>query len=294
VAAHDAALPGDQSNSLNKTGDELWRITAHVASLSEVNYGELTQSLDGIAQETLKRHSGAGHVVTGTVPVFLRTQQAVLQSLIKSFVISLIVIGIMLSFVLKNPVSGLLALLPNAIPMGFVFGVLSWCGWSVDVGTMVTASVALGIAVDGTLHLLTWFRNGIEEGLPRRDACLYALEKCAPAIWQTSLVISLGLLMLVSADLLLISRFGLLMAALIGTAFVANVVLMPLLLDGVLGRLIQSTLTPPRAAGPVPPRPVRPVEISATAAPESAPALQPHLKVVAPTSTKPGRKLRID
>ena len=81
---------------------------------------------------------------------------------------------------------------------------------------MITASVALGIAVDGTLHLLTWFRKGIQEGLTRNQAIEKALMHCGPAMWQTSAAVGIGLIMLAFADLLLVHRFGWLMAALIG------------------------------------------------------------------------------
>jgi hypothetical protein len=58
-------------------------------------------------------------------------------------------------------------------------------------------------------------------------------------MWQTSLAVGLGLLMLAPAELLLISRFGWLMAALIGAALISNVVLLAALLAGPLGWMIQ-------------------------------------------------------
>jgi len=288
VAKRDAELPIDSSIRACKAGDELWRITAHAAVLNDFDYGQLVSDLDGIAQAGLKKHAGAGHVVTGTVPLFVRTQKAVLQGLIKSLVITLVVVTLVMSVLLKSPLAGLMAMIPNALPTGMVFGLLSWSGAAVDIGTMVTASVALGLAVDGTLHLLTWFRQGLEGGLSRRDAETRALMQCGPAMWQTSIVVSLGVIMLGPADLLLISRFGLLMGALVGTTLLANVVLLPVLLAGPLGRLVESTLAAPQAA----PSPAPAAEGDPRAAKSASPALQPHLKVVTPA--QPGRKLRVD
>jgi len=107
-------------------------------------------------------------------------------------------------------------------------------------------------------------------------------------MWQTSIVVSLGVIMLGPADLLLISRFGLLMGALVGTTLLSNVVLLPVLLAGPLGRLVESTLAAPQpAASPAPA-----AESDPRAAKSANPALQPHLKVVTPA--QPGRKLRVD
>jgi hypothetical protein len=58
-------------------------------------------------------------------------------------------------------------------------------------------------------------------------------------MWQTSAAVGIGLLVLFPADLLLISRFGWLMACLIGAAFIGDMVLLPCLLVGPLGMLIE-------------------------------------------------------
>jgi predicted RND superfamily exporter protein len=231
---------GDQR--LNRAGDELWQISAQVAIMSDMNYADLTTDLDNMARSVLKKHAGSDHVVTGMVPLFLRTQQAVLDSLITSFALAFAVIAVVMMVLLKNPIAGLLTMLPNLLPVGIVFGLISWNALAVDIGTMITASVALGIAVDGTLHLITWFQIGIRQGLTRREAVAEALSHCGPAMWQTSAAVGLGLLMLYPADLLLIKRFGWLMSALIGTALVADVIFLPALLAGPLGSLIQKTL----------------------------------------------------
>ena len=225
-------------------GAELWRIRAQVAVLSDLNYNDLTDDLEQVVQDGLSQHAGTTHVVTGMVPLFLRTQQAVLESLIRSFALAFGVIAVVMMFLLRNPIAGFITMLPNLLPVGVVFGLISWAGIPVDIGTMITASVALGIAIDGTLHLLTWFRDGLREGMSREDAIALGLAHCGPAMWQTSAAIGLGLLMLANTELLLISRFGWLMAALIAAALVADIVFLPALLSGPLGTIIERHNTP--------------------------------------------------
>src|SRR5690606_3133190 len=112
----------------------------------------------------------------------------------------------------------------------------------------ITASVALGIAVDGTLHLLTWFQDGINRGMSRADAIAQGLGHCGPAMWQTSASIALAMLMLGGAELLLISRFGWLMASLIGAALIGDVIFLPALLGGPLGTVIEHQVRKRRAS----------------------------------------------
>ena len=232
-------VTADEVTEFSKPGDELWKITAQVAILTDLDYGNFTADLDELCQEVLHIEPGAGHVVTGMVPLFLETQKEVLYSLIRSFCLAFAVIAVVLMIVLKHPLAGFFAMLPNVLPIGMVFGMISWLRIPVDIGTMITASVALGIAVDGTLHLLTWFRKGILEQKSRKESLTQALEHCGPAMFQTSMVTSLGLIVLFPAELLLISRFGWLMACLIGMALVADVILLPALLAGPLGMFIE-------------------------------------------------------
>ncbi|MBT5020068.1 MAG: MMPL family transporter [Planctomicrobium sp.] len=220
-------------------GDELWKINAQAAILSDVDYNTLTEDLSSSVAGITRYHAGIDHVVTGTVPLFLRTQRAVLDSLIRSSLLAFGLIACVMIWVLKDPVAGMISMIPNLLPVVSIFGLVSWFGQKIDIGTMVTASVAMGIAVDGTLHLLTWFRNGLRKGQSRKDAIRTALLHCGPAMWQTSAAVGIGLLVLFPADLLLISRFGWLMACLIGAAFIGDMVLLPCLLVGPLGMLIE-------------------------------------------------------
>jgi predicted RND superfamily exporter protein len=203
--------------------------------------GTSGSAIDKIPPVGKKRsyHPGASHVVTGEIPLFLATQQELLDSFVWSFAGAFGTIALVVMFVLRHPVAGFLAMIPNVLPIGAVFGVISWYGLPVDIGSTVTASIALGITIDGTLHLITWFRIGIQQGKTRAEAVSLALGHCGPAMWQTTLVVSLGLLMLLPADLILISRFGWLMSALLGAASLSDLVLTPALLAGPLGYLIQ-------------------------------------------------------
>lgn len=238
----DWKTAGDQL--LNREGDEVWRITAQTSALSDIDMEVLIADMNGIASRHLSLigSPNTGHVVTGLIPVFLRTQQAVLESLIKSFGLAFVIIAVVMMVVLRSPVAGIYTMLPNLMPVVLVFGLLSWMNLKVDIGTMITASVALGIAVDGTLHLLTWFQELVRRGVPVEQAVGRALEHCGPAMWQTSAAVGLGMLALLPADLLLVSRFGWIMAALIFTALIADIVFLPALLGGLLGNLIRNAV----------------------------------------------------
>ena len=182
---------------------------------------------------------GVWFSVTGAVPVFYRAQTALLESLINSLALSLVLIAITLMILMKSIRAGLVSSVVGTLSVVVVFGLMSWSGQVLDIGTMLTGSVAIGIAVDDTLHLFTWFRATLRGGKTRDESVVVALRHYGAAMTQTSAVIALSLLLLYPAELLLISRFGWVMAALLGVAWLSSVVLLPALLAGPLGKLIE-------------------------------------------------------
>ena len=94
-------------------------------------------------------------VYTGMVPLVYKTQRQLLFSLKESILGATVLIAIVMMFVLRNPVAGLISMIPNVFPIVVVFGSLGWLGIKIDIGIMMTASVALGVAVDDTIHFLT-------------------------------------------------------------------------------------------------------------------------------------------
>ena len=134
---------GDQL--LNVAGDEVWRITCQSSIMSNYDYAQLTGELAAIAETRLKEfpEGRPAHLVTGLIPIFLRTQQALLESLINSFGMAFVLIGLVMVFLLRSVSAAFFSMLPNIMPVAMMFGLLGWGNIHVDIGTMITASVAL-------------------------------------------------------------------------------------------------------------------------------------------------------
>ena len=141
--------------------------------------------------------------------------------------------------VLRSVTAGLLTMIPNLFPAVTVLGTMGWLGVPVEVGSMMTASVALGIAVDDTLHYITWFRNGLRQGMTRRKAIRFAYRRCATAMVQTSLICSLGLIVFAYSPFAPISRFAWLMVSMLGTALIGDLLVLPAIFASPLGRVFQ-------------------------------------------------------
>jgi predicted RND superfamily exporter protein len=176
-------------------------------------------------------------IYTGVVPVVYKAQRTLLDNLISSIAWAFVMIAIVLVFVLRSPSAALVSMLPNVFPVVVIFGLMGWLGIQVDVGSMMTASVAMGIAVDDTIHFLTWYRRGLDEGLDRMQAIWGAYRRVARAMAQTTAIAGLGMAVFALSTFTPTQRFGTLMLALMAAALVGDLVFLPALLVGPFGRL---------------------------------------------------------
>ena len=114
---------------------------------------------------------------------------------------------------------------------------MGWLGYSIEIGSVMTASVALGIAVDDTLHFLTWFRRGTSEGLSRYSSIRYAFEHCAKAMIDTSLICGLGALPFVFGVFMPTIKFAMMLTILLLVSLLGDLILLPAILAGPAGKL---------------------------------------------------------
>jgi len=222
---------------------ELWRISARVPALANLQHDQFLQSVQQRVDAFLARHlTDPGTVepsYTGIVPLVYVAQRELLTSLFTSFCLAFVLIALVLTVVLRNVYAGLLVMLPSVFPAVITFGFMGLSNLLVDIGAMMTASVALGIAVDDTLHYLTWFRRGLRRGLSRRAAIVEAYLRCAAAMTHTTLIAGLGLLVFTFSSFQPISQFGLLMFVLLIAALIGDLVLLPAMLATRLGRAFE-------------------------------------------------------
>jgi predicted RND superfamily exporter protein len=170
------------------------------------------------------------------VPLVYKTQHALINGLVKSIIMAFLIIAVVFVFYLRSPSCAFVAMIPNVFPVIIVFGFMAWAGIVVDVGTMMTASVALGVAVDDTMHYLTWFSDGVDRGLTRKQSAVEAYKRCAPAMTESTLIAGLGLSAFMFSTFVPTQRFGLLMLTILLVAEIGDLVFLASLLTSPLGQ----------------------------------------------------------
>ena len=91
---------------------------------------------------------------TGNLVLLTGTTSDIVTGQIKSLSLALGVIFVVMSLMFLSAKVGFLAILPNVLPIVIFFGVMGWLGILLNLGTSLIAAIALGIAVDSTIHYM--------------------------------------------------------------------------------------------------------------------------------------------
>jgi predicted RND superfamily exporter protein len=194
---------------------------------------------------------------TGVVPIVYKAQRALLDNLIQSSFWSFVTITPLIMMVCRSIRGGAVVMLPNVLPVLVIFGGMGWLGIAVDIGSMMAASIALGVAVDDTIHYLTWYREALDQLRDRNRAIIHAYRRCAPPTLQAALISGLGLSVFAFSTFTPTQRMGWLMMTILIAGVVAEFVMMPALLAGPLGRVFKPRQPKTAPAVPSPHAPSR-------------------------------------
>ena len=233
-----------ETGYLARSGDEeLWRISVRVPARSDLHMGHVLQDFKQLVEPLIEQQReaagpGVSATYTGMVPIIHKAQQSLLEGLIFGFGTDLALIVVAIMLLLRHWSPGMLLLLTSLFPAAIIFGYMGWQGIVVDIGTVMTPSVALGVTVDDVVHFLLWFKRGIERGLNRQQAVVLAYQGCARAMYQSWGVIGLGLAMFALSSFTPTMRFGALMVTLLTVGLLGNLVFLPSLLAGPLGEAL--------------------------------------------------------
>jgi predicted RND superfamily exporter protein len=224
-----AALNINDANNYVADGGFKWRVSARIEPQGGVTRQDLFAAIQATSETVASRHD-VSVVCTGISPLIERAQADIFTGFWKSVITAFCLITLIMIISLRSFQAGAVAMLPNITPILLVFGVLGWLRIATDIGTMMTGSIALGIAVDGTFHFLTRYRRLFKESGNTVYATRVALEKTGPPIVHATLITGIGMLALGLSNFGPTVRFGLLMTTSLAVALIGDLILLPCLL----------------------------------------------------------------
>jgi predicted RND superfamily exporter protein len=188
---------------------------------------ELVQQID--AYLAANPIPGVEVQLTGIGALWLELLDYIVSSQIESFLYAFLLIGAMMCFIFGSFKTGLLSMVPNVWPILLTLGAMGWLGIWLDYNKIMIATVAMGIAVDDTIHFISRYHHEFESSGSYSEALAAAMADVGHAVFVTSLVLVLGFLVSVFSVLDASAQSGVLLAATIATALIADLLLTPAL-----------------------------------------------------------------
>jgi hypothetical protein len=166
--------------------------------------------------------------LASTAVVYNNVFHYVLKGLATGLLTALIFIALIMCFAFRSVRIGLVAMIPNILPIFICLGCIGWMGVDLEVATAMTFSIALGIAVDDTIHLISRYRLEMRKTADYRQACRAAVLNVGSALIETTTVIVGGFLIFCFASLRMNILFGLLCAFLMVLTLLADLFVTPI------------------------------------------------------------------
>lgn len=167
---------------------------------------------------------------TGNLILLTRTTGDIVSGQIESLALTAVVIFLLMATMFLSVRVGVIAMIPNLFPILVFFGLMGMTGAVLNFGTNIIASIALGIAVDDTIHLMTRLSREVRATANQETALLGTLSTVGKPALYASLMFFLGFLTLSLSTFVPIQEFGLLSAATMIVGLVSEIALLPALL----------------------------------------------------------------
>lgn len=184
-----------------------------------------------ICQEILGKHVKV--TVIGSMLTINKAIEMVLNGQTQGVILALVTIFILMLILFFSFKIALLCLLPNIFPIAFFYGILGLSGIGLDLSSGLVACVAIGIAVDDTIHFMVEFRKQLKKTYVTEDAMVETMKIVGRPIILTSFVLAVMFAVLYFSRFPVMSNLGVLQSGTMMACLVCNLLLLPAVLSSV-------------------------------------------------------------
>jgi predicted RND superfamily exporter protein len=201
------------------------RISVRMSEHSSARHKSLIDEIKQYIGET--KNSDLDITVTGTAVQQVNTIDSLVRGQVYSLGLAAGTIAVIMFLVLRSAALGALSIVPNLFPIILNFGVMGAVGIPLDTGTALIAAVALGIAVDDTIHFLSEYKMQRAQKVSIQKSVENVISVKGRAIISSSIILCIGFGVLVLSSFVPTMHFGLLNAIIMVTAVAGDLVVLP-------------------------------------------------------------------
>lgn len=156
--------------------------------------------------------------------------QSLFNSQISTLGASIVILSIMFFILFRSFKIVFIALVANVTPIFLLFGIMGWLNIPLDIMTITIAAIAIGIAVDDTIHFIHRFEEEFKFDKDYVNAMRRSHRGIGHAMYYTTIIIVIGFSILMLSNLVPTIYFGLLTGIIMISVLAADLLLLPKLL----------------------------------------------------------------
>jgi predicted RND superfamily exporter protein len=173
---------------------------------------------------------GAEARITGNAILLAHSADAITRAQPRSVGLAAVAIFGLITLALRSPGLGLVAMIPNLVPVLFFFGLLGAGLAPLSLPVSLIGSMALGIAIDDSAHFLVRYTRERRRGRDPFEAAMLCSRHVGRPIVITSVMLCLGFLVVTASRFATLQEFGFLSALTMGVCLATDLILLPAVL----------------------------------------------------------------
>jgi predicted RND superfamily exporter protein len=175
--------------------------------------------------------TSSGAEVTGFFVLLTNLIQSILRDQWTTLAVACGAIALLVGVGFRSWKYALIALIPNAVPVFIVMGLLGWLGLKMNMGAVMIAAVSMGMSVDNSIHYFAAFRRVRRAGHTVHQALLTCQQSVGSAMIYATLALIVGFGVLITSEFVPTIYFGALMSLAMLGGMLGNLIILPLLLS---------------------------------------------------------------
>jgi predicted RND superfamily exporter protein len=192
-----------------------------------INTNEQMEILYNELNEDIVNYGYTDSLVTGYYSSLFTVLRSMTESQILSTLISIILAALVLIIVFKNPILGLIGILPVTICMIWIIGTIFYLGYSFNIMTIMVTSLTIGIGIDYAIHATQRFRLTADKSGDIEKAINATIRHTGSALLIAAITTAAGFGILILAPIPPEQQFGIITSVTIIYSYITAIIVLP-------------------------------------------------------------------
>ena len=203
-------------------------IQSRFASVDSKNIDEFTSKMNKFIQEN--KSENIKIELTGMPSVYVKLNDSLIQSQFSSLILALVMVLLIVGLMLRSISKGVYATIPIIATILILFGFMGLTGIPLDIATVLVGSIALGIGIDYSIHIITGFNFHLKETGDAEKAIEKTILSSGKAVIINVISVAAGFLILIFSQIVPLQNFGILVAISMFGSGIGALTLLPIIL----------------------------------------------------------------